>query len=268
MSSSSDEDVSSPPYDESDLSEMEAVDEEIEDEHEEDPEDDENLPSDDTKYNGDDGDEDLDLDADEDDSPKPRRGAATRAPARPRAPVKKRTLTLYNEEEESTDGTETPPPARAKRQRVNNLDEDLILTDEEAEYDPHNNPDVSKMTERQRRRFLDEENGNSGSELFLELEDLDKKNTKRKQETEQETVLRKAENARRRQHLKNKQLEEEKQDTVNKLLKRRATKTRSSDTKEDHEEVVSLRPRRPTISHAAMDRWVSRKDGQVLGIGV
>lgn len=266
MSSSSEENVSSPPYDESDLSEMEAVDDEIEDEPEEEPEDDENLPSDDTKYNVEDADDDLDLDADDDDSPKPQRGGAPRASTRARAPVKKRTLTLYNEEEESTDGTETPPPARVKRQRVNNMDEDLILTDEEAEYDPHNNPDVSKMTERQRRRFLEEENGNSASELFLELEDLDKKNTKRKQESEQETVLRKAENARRRQHLKNKQLEEEKQDTVNKLLKRRATKTRSGDSKEDNDEVTDLRPRRPMINHAAMNRWVSRKDGEVLGI--
>ena len=66
--------------------------------------------------------------------------------------------------------------------------------------------------------------------------------------------------------MKNKQLEEEKQDTVNKLLKRRATKTRSSESKEDNEEVTDLRPRRPMINHAAMNRWVSRKDGEVLGI--
>lgn len=265
MSSSSEEDVLSPPYDESDeVSATEPIDDEIDE-----LEDDENAPSDDIQEPMD-ADDDIDLDLEgEEDLPKPRRGTSARTN---RAPVKKRTLALYNEDEDSTDGTETPQPgpqaARRqplKRQRVSNVDEELILTDEEAEYDPHSNPDVSKMTERQRRRFLEEENGNSASDLFIELDDLDKKNTKRKQETEQETMLRKAESARRRQHLKNKQLEEEKQDTVNKLLKRRATKTRANENKEEHEEVLVLRPRRPMAEHAALSRWVSKREGEVLG---
>lgn len=251
MSSSSDEDVSSPPYDESD--EMSALEadglDDVEDEEEEEEVD--NLPT-----------PDDELVAEEDDTPPPPKPGRTSG-----RPVKKRTLTLYNEEEDSTDGTETPPVASrrpAKRQRSEKIDADLILTDEEAEYDPHNNPDVSKMTERQRRRFLEEDKGNGANELFLELEDLDKK-SKKKQETEQQTLLRKAESARRRQHLKNKQLEEEKQDTVNKLLKRRANKTRG-DTNEETDLVSELRPRRPVVEHAAMNRWVSRREGEVLGI--
>ena len=59
---------------------------------------------------------------------------------------------------------------------------------------------------------------------------LDYSDSNNKQEemlTEEEIQLRKVENARKRKNLKDKKLEEEKRDTINKLLKKRAGKARS-----------------------------------------
>ncbi len=88
---------------------------------------------------------------------KPRRGGASRAGTRTRAPVKKRTLTLYNEEEESTDGTETPP------QLVNNKSEQrtkISFDREEAESTIHTITPMPKNDRGDKGRFLEGENGN------------------------------------------------------------------------------------------------------------
>jgi len=186
--------------------------------------------------------------------------------------TRKRQLTLYDEEEEDDyeDDYEDVPkrqkPIRKPRRgpepevQPQDLDEDLILTDEEVEYNPRANPDLSKMTERQRSRYMEEEADKKKE--FLELDDNmtnTKKARPKKTETEQQIALKKAESARRRQDYKMKVLEEEKRDTLNKLLKRRATKTREVADKEGSADVLklALKPRRPILDHPALFRWVS-----------
>lgn len=216
----------------------------------------------------------------------PRRAAAVKAAATQATPARetrKRKLTFYEEDEEDfedeeddEDEYESIPKRLVKQRKVperkvqpTDIDEDLILTDEEAEYNPHVNPDLSKMTERQRARYLEEVDSNS--KKFVELDDTynkGKKTKPKRSETEEQAALRKAENARKRLDYKNKQLEEEKRDTLNKLLKRRANKTREADPKEGPIDVTKLvlKLRRPMMQHPALMRWVLLKEGQVLGV--
>lgn len=261
-------------------------------EEDEDDDDDEELASDDEDnrvVDPDDMDDDLELPEEEPEvapHKPPRRAAAVKAAASQATPARetrKRKLTFYEEDEEDFEDEEDEEeeyeavPKRLGKQRKaperrvqpTDIDEDLILTDEEAEYNPHANPDLSKMTERQRARYLEEVDSNS--KKFVELDDNYSKNKKTKlkrKETEEQAALRKAENARKRLDYKNKQLEEEKRDTLNKLLKRRANKTREVDPKEGAVDVAKLvlKGRRPMMQHPALMRWVLRKEGQVLGI--
>ncbi|CCH41835.1 Midasin [Wickerhamomyces ciferrii] len=142
------------------------------------------------------------------------------------------------------------------------LDDELLLTDEETEY----TPDITKMTERQRAKLendnLDEDK--TENDKFLSLSN---KVSKRRILTEEENQLRKAEIARKRKNLTERKLEEEKQDTINKLLKRRAGKASAAQLKED-EEVNNIKdkPRRPQIQHEALFSWVSKRDGLQLRV--
>lgn len=197
-------------------------------------------------------DEDLEL---RDDEP---RSSPKKDDKRREAPVRetrKRQLTFYEEDEEA-------PKAPVKRERPASLDEELMLTDEETEYNPKENPDLSKMTERQRARFLEDEQGKKFVELDANKPKKPKKNAKG--ETEQEAAVRKAENARRRLDYKNKQLEEEKRDTLNKLLKRRATKTREVQTDGNDAPKLTVKPRRPYLQHPGLLVYVSRADAEHL----
>ncbi|ODV66128.1 hypothetical protein HYPBUDRAFT_158147 [Hyphopichia burtonii NRRL Y-1933] len=208
------------------------------------------------------------------------------APARE---TRKRQLPMY-EEDELDDFYEEDEPAKPKKKKIpkavvqpTDLDADLILTDEETEYNPHANPDLSKMTERQRARYLEEEEEPEDEEeekkkKFIELDDSlnnYKKAKPKKKETEEEAALRKAENARKRLDYKNKMLEEEKRDTLNKLLKRRAAKTREvnpKDSSHEHDSSTKIaeKPRRPTTDHPAMSRWINNTSSlnghSVLGL--
>lgn len=273
-------------------------DEEDEEEDEEDEEDEEELESDADNYKledpDDDMDEDLELRDDDDDiksSPKkaspakvpiirlklgkPPPGELRQAPVRE---TRKRQLTFYeedddeDEDDEDEDEEEIPKP-RIKKLRVpepqiqpTDLDADLILTDEETEYNPHANPDLSKMTERQRARYLEE--AEPDEKKFVELGDKNaKKPPKKQRETEEQAALRKAENARKRLDYKNKLLEEEKRDTLNKLLKRRAAKTREVQTTDGGNEVKLIdKPRRAYVEYPGMSSWRNGLQGSVLGL--
>lgn len=167
------------------------------------------------------------------------------------------------------------PPKGTKRVKVKavpvrkpqhpDLDPELLLTDEEEEYIPSSVNDVSKMTERQRARLNTDVSG-AIEDPYFELDASGKKpkHKKVKEETEEEIALRKAENARKRQDYKNKILEEEKRDTLNKLLKRRATKSRET-IAEDKEGSVGIdedsksyyKERRATLNHPALIRYVN-----------
>lgn len=83
--------------------------------------------------------------------------------------------------------------------------------------------------------------------------------------TEEQLQLRRQENARKRKNLSEKRLEEEKQETINKLLRRRAGKSRSHLPKEDEpvvansDSTVFTKPRRPYDS-TGMTRTLRRVD--------
>ncbi|CAI1672488.1 hypothetical protein SEUBUCD646_0N01160 [Saccharomyces eubayanus] len=80
------------------------------------------------------------------------------------------------------------------------------------------------------------------------LMDLLEDGGSKKKLTDEEIQLRRAENARKRKNLSEKRLEEEKQDTINKLLKKRAGKSRSHLPNEDDKNDGSssfVKPRRP-----------------------
>lgn len=132
-------------------------------------------------------------------------------------------------------------------------------------------PDQTKMTERQRARLAEEGNGTRRNDdsTFQEMDEqllaLNRK-TAKKQETAEELALRKAENARRRADYKTKQLEEEKRDTLNKLLKRRATKTKENEDDEVLDsKSTTLKPRRPITVHPALFSWRCGLNGSLLG---
>lgn len=172
-----------------------------------------------------------------------------------------RQQTQAKKQKKSTSTRKTPNRPSVPQPRY--LDPELVLTDEENEYNPNANTDFSKMTERQRSRFSHEDEEDNGH--FIELDDTGKKaklKSSTSQDTGEEAALRKAENARKRQDYKNKMLEEEKRDTLNKLLKRRATKSREVINDDDKDGADSLssvlhKKRRPTLEHAAFVRYVN-----------
>ncbi|RLV93017.1 Ino eighty subunit 2 [Spathaspora sp. JA1] len=291
------EEVDEEGEDEGEGEDDEEEDEEEEEEQEEDDEEIASLSEEEENYKIEaSSDEDLELREDEEEQvppPKavaaprkisitikpPTRGATTAANSTPQASSRlresrKRQVSYYEEaddgeeeeeeEEEDEAQYDRAPKRTTKRAKLperqaqpQDLDADLILTDEETEYNPHANPDISKMTERQRARYLEEE---EDDKQFFELDNNGKKPKVKKTETDEEIALRKSENARKRQDYKNKILEEEKRDTVNKLLKRRATKTREIiPDKEGTVEVSKSvdKVRRPMLEHPALLRYIS-----------
>ncbi|WEJ94519.1 hypothetical protein PSN45_002008 [Yamadazyma tenuis] len=224
-------------------------------------------------------DEDLELKDEEDEysetpAPSSSRGLplrrankpATQSRGQPQRESRKRNFNYYEvgaedlgDDAVDTSVSTTPRPQdSAEPLGSEDLDPDLILTDEEAEYNPANHR--SRMTERQRRLEMTEEL--SGSDTAKKSK-VPKKEVK---ETEEQAALRKAETARRRLDYKNKQLEEEKQDTLNKLLKRRANKVREVQDAESKDEVKLLKPRRPVVKHPALMRYTNVAGGSTLSI--
>ncbi|KAL8740656.1 MAG: hypothetical protein Q9190_006668 [Brigantiaea leucoxantha] len=123
-------------------------------------------------------------------------------------------------------------------------------------------PDISKMTKRQRSR-LDQVMG--GDFLQLPMEPQIKKHL-----TEEEHVMRRAEMARRRKNLSEKRNEEEKLDTINRLLKKQAPKRRG---KISAEEITAnaLAPPEPLEeevekANPVFIRWVSDRSGSRIGV--
>lgn len=143
-------------------------------------------------------------------------------------------------------------------------DEDVIptpaldaegLSEDEVDY----TPDVTKMTERQRAKLFHDETPDADMDdslLALSNDKGGKKNTL----TEEESQIRKTEIARKRRNLTEKKLEEEKQDTINKLLKRRAGKLTAKQLEEDDENAKKAKSRRPRLEHKALFTWSSKGD--------
>lgn len=226
---------------------------------------------DDDEPEEDDSDEDDSVGVDYEDQTEPDRPRPLRG-ARPARETKKRQLTFYEEDEFSEE--ETPPAKRAPLKLKINRKLAALVTrtkrDEElfTEEDDYR-PDMLKLTERQRAKLVEEEThekyeDTTFAKMDEQLLSLNRKTAKKK-ETEEQLALRKAENARKRAHYKTKQLEEEKRDTLNKLLKRRATKTREKAVDDAQETKQTLKPRRPTMEHPALVRWVCTPERSFLG---
>ncbi|KAI9757487.1 MAG: hypothetical protein M1815_001014 [Lichina confinis] len=120
-------------------------------------------------------------------------------------------------------------------------------------------PDLSKMTKRQRSRLV---------ELGGELLQLPSETKVKKVLTAEEHAMRRAEMARRRKNLSEKRKEEEKIDTINKLLKKQAPKQRRTarnpeaggDASPSNQEAEFEKPKDIFV------RWVSSSRGNVVGV--
>lgn len=158
----------------------------------------------------------------------------------------------YNDEDQEQDQDEE------------RMDDDYYESDEVATR----KPDPSRMTARQRDKYLghssSEEPDNSGKKIKSKelLSLMDEPTRKTKQLTDEEKQLRRVEQARKRKNFSLKKLEEEKRDTLNKLLMRRAGKVRDLNKLTGGEygdgEERKETPRRPQLKHKALFRWQSK----------
>ncbi|GIJ88948.1 hypothetical protein Asppvi_007876 [Aspergillus pseudoviridinutans] len=142
----------------------------------------------------------------------------------------------------------------------NGGDEDLDEEDEEDEEDEDSEEitpggDLSRLTKRQR--------GTLGNDfLQLPMEPQVKKHL-----TAEERAMRRAEMARRRKNLSEKRNEEEKMDTINRLLRKQAPKRRGripvaeAEANAAEQEAEEAEKPQPT-----MVRWVSGRKGSRIGV--
>lgn len=186
--------------------------------------------------------------------------------SRPIRETRKRQLTFYDEDDLESE-EERPKPKRAATKPKPARRQ--VYKEEFFEEEQPQKPDMLRMTERQRAKYEEDPSEKWEDLTFAKMDEqllaLNRK-TQKKKETAEQIALRKAENARRRAHYKVKQLEEEKRDTLNKLLKRRATKTREKVSETDGDTKQTLKPRRPQLQHPALSRWVNTASGSLLGV--
>ncbi|KAL9098721.1 MAG: hypothetical protein Q9163_005670 [Psora crenata] len=128
-------------------------------------------------------------------------------------------------------------------------------------------PDVSKMTKRQRSR-LDQVMGSDFLQLPMEPQI-------KKHLTAEEHAMRRAEMARRRKNLSEKRNEEEKADTINRLLKKQAPKRRgkishaelaAQDRGDDEDDEMAEVEEEVQPANPLYVRWVSTKEGCRVGV--
>ncbi|OBT92257.2 hypothetical protein VE01_09497 [Pseudogymnoascus verrucosus] len=133
-------------------------------------------------------------------------------------------------------------------------EEDELDSDEEGGGGSRGStPDLSKLTKRQRAR-LDE----SGSGHLMALPD---EVQVKKHLTAEEHAMRRAEMARRRKNLSEKRNEEEKMETINKLLKKQAPKTNAR-RRDLNGLTGEIGPDgEPGKPNSAYVRWISSKEG-------
>ncbi|KAL1999962.1 hypothetical protein VTN02DRAFT_3735 [Thermoascus thermophilus] len=117
-------------------------------------------------------------------------------------------------------------------------------------------PDLSRMTKRQRGSL-------GGDFLQLPMEPQVKKHL-----TAEEHAMRRAEMARRRKNLSEKRNEEEKMDTINRLLKKQAPKRRGRVPAAETAEATPGAPeaKEPERLDPTMVRWVSSRDSCRIGV--
>ncbi|KAJ5835907.1 hypothetical protein N7447_001933 [Penicillium robsamsonii] len=253
--------------------EVATSDEEEIDDQEEDEVDDEDAPGDDDDDEEEDADADADADADgdidmDDMPPQPpaRRGKIS-PPSRAKPPksVEAKEMEMEEDDDEDEDDEEEPTSDTDEDAEAEGDDQDGIAVpdvnvddldelDEEDEIDDGMDSDAfaiqsGKTTKRQR--------GNLGNDfLQLPMEPQVKKHL-----TAEERQMRRAEMARRRKNLSEKRNEEEKMDTINRLLKKQAPKRRGRQAAEaadgtPGQEIAEAEKADPTLV-----RWTSGPNG-------
>ncbi|RDW90324.1 PAPA-1-like domain-containing protein [Aspergillus mulundensis] len=250
-------------------SDEEEEDEDLEDQ-EEDEVDDEDAPGEDEEDEDADADGDVDMDDTPPQPPVSRRAkaAVTSAPRGKQAkPVETKEMELDEDEEEDDEEELSEPESDADGEPDDqeegvtlNMDEggepDEDEEDEELDSDGEL-PDMSKLTKRQR--------GSLGNDfLQLPMEPQIKKHL-----TAEERAMRRAEMARRRKNLSEKRNEEEKMDTINRLLRKQAPKRRgripaaeaAENAAADQEAAAEFEPVDPT-----MVRWLSGREGSRVAV--
>ncbi|KAJ5539536.1 hypothetical protein N7513_007868 [Penicillium frequentans] len=250
------------------LVEIATSDEEIEDQ-EEDEVDDEDAPGEDDE----DADADGDLDMD-DAPPQPpvRRSAKQATTTRGKATksVEEKEMEMEEDEEEEeeeddenvsdTDSDAEGEPDDQDESAVPDINvDDLDEEDEEDELDDDMDSDALAMEGKQTKR----QRGNLGNDfLQLPMEPQVKKHL-----TAEERAMRRAEMARRRKNLSEKRNEEEKMDTINRLLRKQPPKRRGRAAAEGAESTPAD-GEAPEAEKAdpIMVRWISNADGCKIGV--
>ncbi|PWY89571.1 hypothetical protein BO94DRAFT_584818 [Aspergillus sclerotioniger CBS 115572] len=255
------------------LVEVDTSDEDDLEDQEEDEVDDEDAPGED------DDDVDADGDLDMDDVPpqppvskRQAKAAAAAAPAgRAVKSVEAKEMELDNDDEDDDDDDEElseldsdaegEPDDQDESILANGGAEDLDEEEEEEEEeldsdDDTPTADLSRMTKRQR--------GTLGNDfLQLPMEPQVKKHL-----TAEERAMRRAEMARRRKNLSEKRNEEEKLDTINRLLRKQAPKRRGRIPAAEAAEAASAEQEIQEYEKAdpTMVRWVSGRNGSRVGV--
>ncbi|KAJ6010853.1 PAPA-1-like conserved region [Penicillium sp. IBT 35674x] len=250
------------------LVEIATSDDEIEDQ-EEDEVDDEDAPGEDDE----DADADGDLDMD-DAPPQPpvRRSAkqATTTRGKTTKSVEEKEMEMEEDEEEEeeeedenvsdTDSDAEGEPDDQDESAVPDINvDDLDEEDEEDELDDDMDSDALAMEGKQTKR----QRGNLGNDfLQLPMEPQVKKHL-----TAEERAMRRAEMARRRKNLSEKRNEEEKMDTINRLLRKQPPKRRGRAAAEGAESTPAD-GEAPEAEKAdpIMVRWISNADGCKIGV--
>ncbi|KAF7593724.1 hypothetical protein BBP40_011016 [Aspergillus hancockii] len=247
------------------LVEVDTSDEDLEDQ-EEDEVDDEDAPGEDDEEDAD-ADGDLDMDDAPPQPPVSRRhtkSSGAPAPSKAVKGVEAKEMELDADEDED-DEELSEPDSDAEGEpddqeesgigNTNGAEEDLDDEEEDDEDldsdDGTPTADLARMTKRQR--------GNLGNDfLQLPMEPQVKKHL-----TAEERAMRRAEMARRRKNLSEKRNEEEKMDTINRLLRKQAPKRRGRIPAGEAAEAAAAGQEMPEYerSDPTMVRWVSGREG-------
>lgn len=170
--------------------------------------------------------------------------------------VKKRRVVASDEEEEEIE-EEEEVEEEVEEEESDGLDSEEL---EFVDYNDQGTPDPQRMTSRQ-KSMLTEGGASAGDFLELPL------SSRQKILSQEEQALKRTELARRRKNLSERKLEEEKMDTLNKLLYKQPKKGSNSGTETPIEEEKDAKKRREMISHAAMTSWKSCKAGMTFSYG-
>ncbi|KAK2003525.1 hypothetical protein LX36DRAFT_650933 [Colletotrichum falcatum] len=168
-----------------------------------------------------------------------------------------------DEDEDDEDAEGEEEDAEGEEDDAEGEEEEIEVADETAQPDAEGEeldselgsregtPDLTKMTRRQRARFEDE------PQQYMKLSD---EVQAKKVFTAEELSMRRLEMARRRRNLSDKRNEEVKMETINKLLKKQAPKTKGKGASDDTPNSESQKP------DAAFVRWVNSKKGSVVAV--